>query len=163
MLKESPAPFADAHARCKRPRPAVCSSATIARPSAAPSDAMRASSVLVEGNESNRKSFGLRSVIDGRTRLYRNPHACPHLDRNSAGAAEPVRRRGIPDEDVLHVARLQHDLCRRVPRLVLFLRECAFQPAHSVHTFGTRLPRVASGCTRKFLSHVRAEIWTTPV
>src|SRR5215470_10857750 len=98
MLKYSPAPFGDDHARCKRPRPAVCSSATIARPSAAPSDAKRATSVLVEGNDSNRKTFGLRSVIDGRTQLYRNPHSPPHLAGNSVGDDELVCRRGVPDE-----------------------------------------------------------------
>ena len=52
ILKYKPAPFGDDHARCKRPRPAVCSSATTARPSAAPCDASRATSVFVEGNDS---------------------------------------------------------------------------------------------------------------
>ena len=56
-------PFGDDQARCKRPRPAVCSSATIDKPSAAPSDASRASSVFVEGNDSNCRTLGLRSAI----------------------------------------------------------------------------------------------------
>jgi uncharacterized membrane protein YjdF len=54
----------DDQARCKRPRPAVCSSATIERPSAAPSEAIRANSVFVEGNDSNRTILGLRTLMD---------------------------------------------------------------------------------------------------
>src|ERR1051325_5271849 len=132
-LKYSPPPFGDDHARCKRPRPAVCSSATTASPSAAPSDASRASSVLVEGNDSKRKTFGLRSVINGRTQLYRTPLSPPHPNRNSVSDGEPRFRRSVPDEDVLPVARLQHDLCRRVPQRVLLLCESASQPAPSDH------------------------------
>ena len=54
----------DDQARYKRPRPAVCSSATIERPSAAPSEAIRANSVFVEGNDSNRTILGLRTLMD---------------------------------------------------------------------------------------------------
>src|ERR1043166_7230133 len=88
---------------------------------------MRASSMLVEGNDSNRKTFGLRSILDGRTQLYRTRLSPSHLARNPAGDVDPVCRRGVPDEDVLPVARVQLNLRRRVPRLVLFLRARASQ------------------------------------
>src|SRR5688572_24249726 len=98
----------------------------IASPSAAPSDANRASRVLVEGNDSNRRTFGLRGVIDGRSRLYKTRRATPHLGRDTGGDVDVVRGRRVLNQDVLSLAGLQHNLCDHLSCDLLLLCKGAF-------------------------------------
>jgi len=65
-LKYKPAPFGDIQLRCKRPRPAVCSSETTQSPSVAPCAAKRAASVFVEGKDSYRMTWGLKRLIEAK-------------------------------------------------------------------------------------------------
>src|SRR2546421_714604 len=63
MLKYNPASFGDCQLRSRRPRPAVCSRATIHKPSRAPALACRIASRLVESIESNLRILKLISLV----------------------------------------------------------------------------------------------------